>query len=118
MALVASMASMASMMASRGSVVASMASMALLVESRKWLKRRAAELKRDDERVHGLAHNDELTLKIEGALTVVMVMASMAATMVAREASLMASMALLVDFVGFDGGVIGSAEAHDRAKKW
>ena len=81
--LVALMASMASMVASRASVV----------ELLEWLKRRAAEPKRDDERVHGLAHNDELTLKIEGALTVVMVMASMAATMVAPEASMMASMA-------------------------
>ena len=33
--------------------------------------------------------------------------------MVAPEASMVASMALLV----FDGGVIGSAEAHGRAKK-
>ena len=53
---------MASMVASRASVVASMASMASLVESRKWLKRRAAEPKRDDERVNGLAHSGELTL--------------------------------------------------------
>ena len=60
--VVASMASMASMVASRVSVVASMASMASLVESRKWLKWRAAEPKRDDERVKGLAHSDELTL--------------------------------------------------------
>ena len=70
--MVASMASMAWMVASRVSVVASMVSMASLVESRKWLKQRAAEPKRDDERVNGLAHSDELTL------TVAMMMASMA----------------------------------------
>ena len=95
-------ASMASMVASRVSVVASMASMASLVESRKWLKRRAAEPKRDDERVNGLAHSDELTLKIDGALTVAMMMASMAATMVAPEASmalLVASMASVASMV-------------------
>ena len=61
-ASMALMASMASMVAPRVSVVASMASMASLVESRKWLKRRAAEPKRYDERVNGLAHSDELTL--------------------------------------------------------
>ena len=108
--VVASMASMGSMMASRVSVVASMALMALLVESRKWLKRRAAELKRDDERVNGLAHNDELTLKIEGALTVVMMMASMAATMVAPEASLMASMALLVALLASMASMVASLD--------
>ena len=69
-----------------------------------------AETEGSSERVNGLAHSDELTLKIDGALTVAMMMASM-----------VASMALLVGLVcfdGYDGGVIGSAEAHDRAKKW
>ena len=54
--MVASMA----LMASRASVVASMASVVELLE---WLKRRAAEPQRYDERVNGLAHSDELTLK-------------------------------------------------------
>ena len=110
-ALMASMvASKASVVASMASVVASMASMASLVEPRKWLQRRAAEPERDDERVKGLAHSDELTLKIDGALTVAMVIASMAATMVAPEASMVASMALLVASLASMASIVASLD--------
>ena len=95
-ASMALMASLASMVASRASVVASMASMASLVVSLEWLKRMAAEPRRGDERVNGSTHNDELSLKIEGASTVALMMASMAAAMVAPEASMVASMAPMV----------------------
>ena len=85
--MVASMASMASMVASRASVVAAMASMASMVVPLEWLNLMVAEPKRGDERADGL------TLQIEGALTVALVMASVMAAWMAPVAPLMASMA-------------------------
>ena len=99
-ASMAPMASMASMVASRALVVASMASMAsMVVVLLEWLNLIAAEPKRGDERVDGLAHEigderaDELTLNIEGASTVAWMMASMVAAWKAPVASVMASRA-------------------------
>ena len=89
------------------SVVASRAS---LVELLEWMKRRAAEPKRDAERVNGLAHSDELSLQFDGALTVTMMMASMAATMVAPDASMVASMALLVALLASMASMVASLD--------
>ena len=79
--------------------MASMASMAsmVVVLLLEWLNLMAAEPKRGDERVDGLTHKireeraDELTLKIEGASTVALMMASMVAAWMAPVASVMAS---------------------------
>ena len=81
------------------SVVAAMASMASMVVPLEWLNLMVAEPKRGDERVDGLTHKireeraDELTLKIEGAWTVALMMASVVAASMAPVAPLMASMA-------------------------
>ena len=92
-----------------------MASMASMVVPLEWLNLIVAKPKRGDERADGL------TLKIEGALTVALVMASVVAAWMDPVAHI-DGFDGTDSFVGFDGGfdgsaggdggVIGSAEVH------
>ena len=122
---------MASMVTLRASVVAAMASMASMVVPLEWRNLMVAEPNRGDERVDGLTHKireeraDGFTLHIEGSLTVALILASVVAAWMALVAPLMASMASMVagfvdgfvGFDGFDGGVVGMAEADDRVEQ-